>query len=63
VLYAEAGIPHFWRVENDSGRPVVYVHELDPPTSTYVPTGIHHDRLKVTVPFDIDLDLTEIDRL
>jgi Uma2 family endonuclease len=63
VLYAEAGIPHFWRVENDSGRPVVYVHELDPPTSTYVPTGIYHDRLKVTVPFDIDLDLTEIDRL
>jgi Uma2 family endonuclease len=63
VLYAEAGIPHFWRVESDSGRPVVYVHELDPPTATYVPTGIYHDRLKVTVPFDIDLDLSEIDRL
>ena len=63
VLYAEAGIPHFWRVESDAGRPVVYVYELDPPTSTYVPTGIHHDRLKVTVPFDIELDLTEIDRL
>ncbi|MEV4224164.1 Uma2 family endonuclease [Nonomuraea sp. NPDC049725] len=61
VLYAEAGIPHFWRVESDSGRPVVYVHELDPPTRSYVPTGIYHDRLKVTVPFDIDLDLTEID--
>ncbi|GGP15910.1 hypothetical protein GCM10012278_77740 [Nonomuraea glycinis] len=63
ALYAEAGIPHFWRVESDSGRPVVYVHELDPPTSTYVPTGIYHDRLKVTVPFDIELDLSEIDRL
>ncbi len=61
ALYAEAGIPHFWRVESDSGRPVVYVHELNPPTRSYVPTGIYHDRLKVTVPFDIDLDLTEID--
>jgi Uma2 family endonuclease len=63
ALYAEAGIPHFWRVESSAGRPVVYVHELDPPTSIYVPTGIHHERLKTTVPFDIDLDLTEIDRL
>jgi Uma2 family endonuclease len=62
-LYAKAGIPHFWRVENDSGRPIVYVYELDPATKVYVPTGIHHDRLKTTVPFDIDIDLTEIDRL
>lgn len=62
-LYAEAGIPHFWRVENTEGRPTVYVYELDPATSTYALTGIHHDRLKLTVPFDIDVDLTEIDRL
>ncbi|WP_218001003.1 Uma2 family endonuclease [Nocardia aobensis] len=56
-LYAEAGIPHFWRVENADGRAVVYVYELDPATGKYTPTGIHHDRLHVTVPFDIDLDL------
>ena len=62
-LYAKAGIPHFWRVENDSGRPIVYTYELDPATQSYVPTGIHHERLKTTVPFDIDIDLTEIDRL
>jgi Uma2 family endonuclease len=62
-LYAEAGIPHFWRVENDSGRPIVYTYELDPATHSYVPTGIHHDRLKTNVPFDIDIDLTEIDEL
>ncbi|GAA4531059.1 MULTISPECIES: Uma2 family endonuclease [Nonomuraea] len=63
LLYAEAGIPHFWRVENDSGRPVVYVYELDPATRAYVPTGIHHDRAKVTVPFDMDIDLAEIDSI
>ena len=63
-LYAEAGILHFWRVEKGEGRrPVVYVYELDPATRTYVPTGIHHDRLKVSVPFTADIDLTEIDRL
>lgn len=62
-LYAKAGIRHFWRVEDVSGKPTVYVYELDPATSTYALTGIHHDRLKLTVPFDIDIDLTEIDRL
>ncbi|WP_410540273.1 Uma2 family endonuclease [Streptomyces sp. KL2] len=63
-LYAEAGIPHFWRIEKGTGRrPVVYVFELEPATRGYVPTGIHHDRLKLTVPFGIDIDLTAIDRL
>jgi Uma2 family endonuclease len=63
-LYAEAGIPHFWRVEQGEGRrPVVYVYELDPATSAYSLTGIFRDQLKSSVPFTIDIDLTEIDRL
>ena len=62
-LYAEAGIPHFWRVENTGGQPVVHVFALDPATKAYVPSGVHHNRLKLSVPFDIDIDLTEIDRL
>ncbi|MEU0502106.1 Uma2 family endonuclease [Nocardia sp. NPDC005998] len=62
-LYARAGITHFWRVENVDGRPVVYVYELDPATKTYTLTGIHHERLRLSVPFDIDVDLTDIDRL
>ncbi|AXK36234.1 Uma2 family endonuclease [Streptomyces armeniacus] len=63
--YARAGIPHFWRVEmkGDDDHPVVYVYELDTVTRSYVATGIHHDRLKLSVPFDIDIDLAEIDRL
>ncbi|KAB2379071.1 Uma2 family endonuclease [Actinomadura montaniterrae] len=58
--YAAAGIKHFWRVEQDDGRTIVYVYQLDPATGSYVPTGIHHDRLKLTLPFgiDIDIDLT-----
>ncbi|MBW1604399.1 Uma2 family endonuclease [Streptomyces sp. JJ66] len=60
--YAAAGIPHFWRVENVDDRPVVYVHELDPAPRTYALTGIHHDELKLTVPFTVQIDLTAIDR-
>lgn len=62
-LYAAAGIQYFWRVENVDDRPVVYTYELDPATKTYVPTGIHHDRLTVGVPFPVDIDLTGVDHL
>lgn len=62
-LYAAAGIAHFWRVENTGGRPTVYVYELDPATKAYTLAGIHHDRLKFSVPFDIDIDLTEINQI
>jgi Uma2 family endonuclease len=63
-LYARAGIPHFWRVEHGEGRrPVVYAYELDPTTTTYVPVGVFHDRIKLPAPFTIDIDLTEIDRM
>jgi len=59
-LYAKAGITHFWRVENVDERMVVYVYELDPATRVYALTGIYHDRLKVPVPFQIDIDLGAI---
>ncbi|MGI5321804.1 Uma2 family endonuclease [Actinomadura nitritigenes] len=55
--YAAAGIKHFWRVERDGDRTVVYVFELEPANASYALTGIHHDRLKLTVPFDLDIDL------
>lgn len=60
--YAEAGIPYYWRVEENEGLPVVYVYELDPATKAYGLTGIFHDKLTLTVPFSIDIDLTAINR-
>ncbi|MGP4025179.1 Uma2 family endonuclease [Actinomadura sp. 3N407] len=60
--YLAAGIRHFWRVERDEDRSVVYVHEFDPASAAYALTGIHHDRLKVTAPFDIEIDLTAVGR-
>ncbi|MFE4579531.1 Uma2 family endonuclease [Streptomyces chartreusis] len=59
--YAQAGIPHYWRVEENEGLPVVYVFELDPATQSYGLVGIFHDKLRLTVPFPIDIDLTGID--
>ncbi|MFF2088288.1 Uma2 family endonuclease [Nocardia sp. NPDC058176] len=56
-LYAEAGIPHFWRVENVDGRAVLYTYQLDPATGKYSTAGIHHGRMKVDLPFALDLDL------
>ncbi|MCQ4082605.1 Uma2 family endonuclease [Streptomyces sp. RB6PN25] len=63
--YAAAGIPHFWRVEmtGEDDRPVVYVYELDPLTKSYIFSGMHHTHLKLSAPFTIDIDLTEIDQL
>ncbi|MFJ4769041.1 Uma2 family endonuclease [Streptomyces uncialis] len=55
--YAGAGIPHYWRVEEADGLSVVHVHELDPATRTYLVTGVHRDRVELTVPFDVKIDL------
>jgi Uma2 family endonuclease len=61
-LYAEAGIRYFWRIEQENSLPIVYTYELDPATGTYVPTGIHRDRLKIDAPFPVDINLTELVR-
>ncbi|MGW1071359.1 Uma2 family endonuclease [Streptomyces sp. NPDC002537] len=58
--YAEAGIPHYWRVEDVDGAPVVHVYELDGPTGRYAPAGIFREILKRPVPFDIELDLSTL---
>ena len=55
--YAEAGIPHYWRIEEEAGSPVAHVYELDVPTKAYVAAGIFRDSLRSPVPFDIAIDL------
>ncbi|WFE26797.1 Uma2 family endonuclease [Solwaraspora sp. WMMD791] len=55
--YAEAGIPHYWGVEDEGGSPVVHAYELDGPTRSYVATGIHRHELHTTTPFEVKLDL------
>ncbi len=60
MKYARAKIPHFWRVENERGRPVIHAFELEPTTGTYTSVGIFRDRMKAEAPFPVDLDLTRI---
>lgn len=63
--YASAGIRHYWLVEaaGPDDYPVIQVYELGQASGTYALTGIHHDHLKINVPFDIDIDLIAIDEL
>nr|WP_184829829.1 Uma2 family endonuclease [Jiangella mangrovi] len=58
-LYARAGIEHFWRIEDDDGRAVVYTYTRNP-AGQYAITGIHHDRLVLSVPYDVEIDLTKV---
>ncbi|TDD19635.1 Uma2 family endonuclease [Nonomuraea diastatica] len=57
IKYSNAGIKHFWRVEQENGQPVVYTFELEPAVRAYVPTGIHRKRLQVGIGFEVDIDL------
>ncbi|WP_328806658.1 Uma2 family endonuclease [Streptacidiphilus fuscans] len=62
VLYADAGIRHFWRIEDESGSPAVHTYELDDTTRAYVATGVHRERLDLPVPFKISVDVADLAR-
>ncbi len=47
-------------MENEKGLAVVHAFELEPTTGTYVGVGIFRERMKVSAPFPMDLDLTAI---
>ncbi|MET8112932.1 Uma2 family endonuclease [Streptomyces prasinus] len=61
--YAIAGIPNYWRVEQDgtTGRPLIHVYELDPVTMSYVHMGQQRDRIKVDEPSAIAIELTAVE--
>ncbi|MET9642546.1 Uma2 family endonuclease [Streptomyces syringium] len=58
--YAQAGIPHYWCIEDEDGAPVVHVYELDEPTGVYAPAGIFRHALQRELPFEIGLDLDKL---
>ncbi|GHC69881.1 hypothetical protein GCM10007079_00820 [Nocardiopsis terrae] len=58
LKYAAAGIPHFWRIEPEENGPAVHVFELDGLRDPrYVPITIARERLKLDVPFPVDIDV------
>ncbi|WP_435864076.1 Uma2 family endonuclease [Streptomyces spongiicola] len=56
-LYADAGIRHLWRIEDENGLPAVHTYELDDTTQAYVATGVRRDRLDTPVPFPVSIDV------
>jgi Uma2 family endonuclease len=62
-LYAKAGIKHFWLVENEQFKPVLHTYLLDPVKGSYDRTGIHHGIASLDLPYPIEIDFSEIDRL
>ncbi|MFI0416814.1 Uma2 family endonuclease [Spongiactinospora sp. 9N601] len=57
IKYSNAGIRYLWRIEEEDAQPVAYTYELDPAVRAYVPTGIHHHRLRTHAGFEVDIDL------
>ncbi|MCK9872693.1 Uma2 family endonuclease [Nocardiopsis dassonvillei] len=63
LKYAQAGIPHFWRIEREDGGPAVYVYELDGTKEPrYIPVTVARERLKLDLPFPIDIDVRALSR-
>ncbi|MFG3209164.1 Uma2 family endonuclease [Streptomyces tendae] len=60
LKYARAGSAHYWRVENEKGLAVVHAFGLEPTTGAYTGVGIFRERMTVSAPFPMDLDLTAI---
>ncbi|AEV88565.1 hypothetical protein ACWT_7555 [Actinoplanes sp. SE50] len=58
--YAEAGIAHYWLVEEEDGSPVVYAYDRDNATGLYALTEVHRHKLHTMAPFPITLDLDRL---
>jgi Uma2 family endonuclease len=58
-VYAEAGLPFYWRVETDHGV-VVHTYKLDPSNVVYEETDVFQKRLVATEPWPIELDLDRL---
>lgn len=60
--YAQARVPHYWRVELDptDGTLSVFCYRLDPTTGTYASAGVQSGKLTVTDPFAVTIDLTAL---
>ncbi|MFI8941407.1 Uma2 family endonuclease [Streptomyces syringium] len=65
-MYAEAGVPHYWRVERgEDDLPVLHEFWLDHPTGVYKPASrpegaVHTDRFRTEVLFPVEIDLKSI---
>lgn len=61
ALYAEAGIPHFWRIETQSGL-TVHTYRLQPEdgTKVYRPSGTFKETIELTEPWLIRISVERL---
>jgi Uma2 family endonuclease len=59
ALYAQAGIPFYWRIETDQGI-VVHTHRLDPDAEVYVATGRFDKSIVTDEPWPISVPIADI---
>ncbi len=59
ALYAQAGIPFYWRVETDHAI-AVHTHRLDAASGVYVQTGEFAETVQVSEPWPIALPVSRI---
>ncbi|OXM69244.1 MULTISPECIES: Uma2 family endonuclease [Amycolatopsis] len=61
--YADARIPHFWRVENPNDDPrliQLFRYRLDPTTRVYASAGVDTGKVSLHDPFPVTLDLAAL---
>ncbi|MEV4894517.1 Uma2 family endonuclease [Nonomuraea sp. NPDC055795] len=59
-MYADAGIKHFWLVEEEEGKPVIYTYVLDEVTHFYRADATHHGKLTAKSPFPVEVDFADL---
>lgn len=59
ALYAQAGIPFYWRVETDRGI-VVHTHRRAAEGDFYGPTGSFAETIKIDEPWEIEIPISQI---
>jgi Uma2 family endonuclease len=58
ALFAQAGVPFYWRIEIEDGI-VVHTHQLDSTAEVYRPTGIFTDVIEIDQPWPIRLPIAD----
>nr|WP_242422140.1 Uma2 family endonuclease [Nocardiopsis sp. TSRI0078] len=61
-LYARAGVPFFWRAEQEGDDAVVHEYERDPtsPSGDYRRPTVHREKFTTSVPLSLGFDLTDV---
>ncbi|MPZ25636.1 MAG: Uma2 family endonuclease [Micromonosporaceae bacterium] len=59
ALYAQAGIPYYWRVETEGGI-VAYTHRIKPEAQVYALTGRFDRTIDIDEPWVIQVPISQI---